>query len=207
MVRRNHFITSLYERYAAVYWLELAAPGLKSSYWSLGQFFPNNEMLSFFGLFQEHFDKVSLLLLLLFFFFFAVADASLLNKYKKWLTLIEKYSWRKNSFEHNATFLVAFFLHTWANLHLCKDIYICKVCACELHLKITELFCLCTTFVFVLKRYHWFWKSSLTSIKVERNIPLRNMTDIVISCCTVIGLCRTPKCEHVYRCDKTLKML
>ena len=26
------------------------------------------------------------------------------------------------------------FLHTWANLHICKDTYVCKFCARELHL-------------------------------------------------------------------------
>ena len=48
---RNYFMTNLSERYAAVSRLELAAPGLKSSYrssvnvsWTF--FFPTNEMMS-----------------------------------------------------------------------------------------------------------------------------------------------------------------
>ena len=79
-------MTDLFERYAAVYRLERAAAGLKSSYWSSVNvsrtfFFPTNEMMSpfsmslLFGLPQEHFDEDSS--------FFAVADASFLNKYQE----------------------------------------------------------------------------------------------------------------------------
>ena len=55
MADENYFMTNLFERYAAVYRLELAAPGLKSSYWSSVNvswtfFFPTNEMMSPFSM-------------------------------------------------------------------------------------------------------------------------------------------------------------
>ena len=48
-------MTDLFEKYAAVYRLERAAPGLKSSYWSSVNvsrtfFFPTNVMLSPFSM-------------------------------------------------------------------------------------------------------------------------------------------------------------
>ena len=45
------------------------------------------------------------------------------------LHLALKFMWT-----HCKAFSLWLFLYTWANLQICKDTYICTVCACELHL-------------------------------------------------------------------------
>ena len=98
-------------------WSQVTGP----QWMSLGQFFPTNEMMSPFSMcFSLDYPKNTLMKFL---------------HFCHYLTSI------KNSCEHNVTLLMAI-LHTWANLHvlhICKDTYVCKCCACELHFKIEYL--------------------------------------------------------------------